>query len=77
MGNPIRPYNIFGDIFCQNGADILNECDYCLIEARGLRFNFPLNHNDYSLTAVENWELYVFTRNVKSYNKAVENNYNT
>lgn len=42
-----------------------------------MQFTFLLNHNEYSLETAEAWEAQVFIRNVKSFNKALGNDYHT
>ena len=42
-----------------------------------MQFTFLLNHNEYSLKTAEEWEKQVFIRNVKSFNKALDNGYQT
>ena len=42
-----------------------------------MQFTFLLNHNEYSLQTAEEWERQVFIRNVKSFNKAMNNSYHT
>ena len=38
---------------------------------------FLLDHNSYSQAAAEEWEKEVFIRNIKSFNKAFNNDYHT
>jgi len=73
MGTPVLTFAVFGDTQCQNVA---TECDQCILDAGGLQFTFLLNHNEYSLITSEEWERQVFIRNVKSFNKALGNDYN-
>lgn len=42
-----------------------------------MQFTFLLNHNAYSQYTAEEWERQVFIRNVKSFNKAMDNGYHT
>ena len=74
IGSPVLTFAIFGDTTCQNEA---TECDQCIIDAGGMQFTFLLNHNAYSQYTAEEWERQVFIRNVKSFNKAMDNGYHT
>ena len=74
MGTPVLTYAVFGDTHCTNKA---SECDQCNLDAGGMQFTFLLNHNEYSLKTAEEWEKQVFIRNVKSFNKALDNGYQT
>jgi len=47
------------------------------LDAGGMQFTFLLSHNEYSLVTAEEWERQVFIRNVKSFNKALDNDYHT
>ena len=74
IGTPVQSYDIFGDISCE--AEVANDCENCLIKAGGLAFTYFLKQNDYSSTSADQWELAVFTRNIKSFNYALGNGYN-
>ncbi len=74
IGTPILTFAIFGDTSCENVA---TECDQCILKAGGMQFTFLLNHNEYQLVTAEEWERQVFIRNVKSFNYALGNNYQT
>lgn len=74
IGTPVLTFAIFGDTSCQNVA---TECDQCILDAGGMQFTFLLSHNEYSQVTAEEWERQVFIRNVKSFNKALDNGYHT
>ena len=74
IGSPILTFAIFGDTSCENEA---TECDQCRIDAGGMQFTMLLNHNAYSQFTAEEWEKQVFIRNIKSFNKAIDNGYHT
>ena len=42
-----------------------------------MQFTMLLNHNAYSQYTAEEWERQVFIRNIKSFNKALGNDYHT
>ena len=42
-----------------------------------MQFTMLLNHNAYSQYTAEEWEKQVFIRNIKSFNKALGNDYHT
>jgi hypothetical protein len=46
-----------------------------MIDASGMQMTFLLMNNKYSSTNAMAWEKDVFIRNVKSFNKALNNNY--
>jgi hypothetical protein len=68
-------FAIFGKLRCATPKK--NECSSCLLDAAGLQTTFLLYNNDYSTATAEAWELDVFIRNVKSFNKAMDNNWHT
>ncbi len=74
IGSPVLTFAIFGDTQCENEA---TECDQCILDAGGMQFTFLLNHNEYSQVTAEEWERQVYIRNVKSFNKALNNGYHT
>ncbi len=74
IGSPVLTFAIFGDTQCENEA---TECDQCILDAGGMQFTFLLNHNEYSQVTAEEWERQVYIRNVKSFNKALDNGYHT
>jgi hypothetical protein len=52
-----------------------NDCSECLVKASGLQATFLLYNNDYTSGTAEAWERDVFIRNIRSFNKALENGY--
>lgn len=54
-----------------------NDCSECSVNAAGLQVTFLLLNNDYSTTTAEEWESDVFIRSIKSFNKAMEDDYHT
>jgi Niemann-Pick C1 protein len=75
IGTPVMQFAIFGKLRC--GTPKRNECSSCLIDASGLQVTFLLYNNDFSLATAEAWEKDVFIRNVKSFNKAMGQDYHT
>jgi len=52
-----------------------NICSSCKIKASGLQVTFLLYKNDYSNDNAKQWESEVFTRNIKTFNKAIGQSY--
>ena len=73
IGVPVMQFTIFGGLRCQTPKK--NECSSCLIDASGLQVTFLLNKNDFSSDNAEAWEKDVFIRNIKTFNKAMDNDY--
>jgi len=68
-------FTIFGGLSCEKKKK--NECSECLVDASGLQVTFLLYNNDYSTSNAEEWEKQVFIRNIKSFNKAMGQDYHT
>ena len=68
-------FTIFGGLRCETPKK--NACSNCLIDASGLQVTFLLYNNDYSIATAEQWEKNVFIRNIKSFNKAMGEDYHT
>jgi len=68
-------FTIFGGLSCE--VEKKNECSECRVDASGLQVTFLLNNNDYSTTTAMEWEKNVFIRNIKSFNKAMGQDYHT
>lgn len=66
-------FTIFGGLTCE--VPKKTECSNCLVDASGLQVTFLLYKNDYSQANAESWEQSVFIRSVKSFNKAMGNDY--
>ena len=76
IGSQIQQYDVFGAISCANtGVDYPTECGPCEVNAAAMTLNFLVNRNAYSQHSVEEWELQVFIRNVKSLNQALGSGY--
>jgi len=75
IGTPVLTYAVFGGSSCEEGTS--GECLACKIDASGFQMTYLLQHNVYSQKSAEEWERQVFIRNVKSFNKAFENDYHT
>lgn len=74
IGTPVLTFAVFGGKTCEAGSQAL--CQACLIDAPAMQVTFLLQKNDYSIKTAEEWERQVFIRNFKSFNKAMNNNYN-
>ena len=68
-------FTIFGKLSCATPKK--NECSECRVDAAGLQVTFLLLNNDYSTATAEQWEQDVFIRNIKSFNKAMGDDYHT
>jgi hypothetical protein len=66
-------FAIFGGKRCRD--KVLNDCALCTYDASGLQVTFLLYNNDFSTKTAEAWEKMVFERNIKSFNKAMNNDY--
>lgn len=73
IGVPVLQYAIFGGLSCV--VEKKNDCSECLVKASGLQATFLLYNNDYTSGTAEAWERDVFIRNIRSFNKALENGY--
>mmetsp|Transcript_42759 Transcript_42759/g.65718 ORF Transcript_42759/g.65718 Transcript_42759/m.65718 type:complete len:118 (+) Transcript_42759:610-963(+) len=68
-------FAIFGGLRCEEEKK--NECSECRIDASGMQGTFLLMNSKYSSDNAASWEKDVFIRNVKSFNKALGNDYHT
>jgi len=68
-------FTIFGKLSC--AIPKKNECAECSVNAAGLQVTFLLLNNDYSTGTAEQWEQDVFIRSIKSFNKAMNNDWHT
>lgn len=75
IGTPVMQFAIFGKLRCETPKK--NECSSCRLDASGLQVSFLLYNNDYTAVNAEAWERDVFIRNVKSFNKAMGQEYHT
>jgi len=75
IGVPVMQFTIFGKLTCATPKK--NECSECSVNAAGLQVTFLLLNNDYSTATAEQWESDVFIRNIKSFNKAMGDDYHT
>lgn len=75
IGTPVMQFAIFGGLRCETPKK--NECSSCLLDASGLQVSFLLYNNDYSMASAEAWERDVFIRSIKSFNKAMGQEYHT
>lgn len=75
IGVPVLQFAIFGGLSCVTPRK--NACSQCAVKASGLQVTFLLYNNAYSAGAAADWEKDIFIRNVKSFNKALGNEYHT
>jgi Niemann-Pick C1 protein len=75
IGTPVMQFAIFGKLKCETPKK--NECSNCLLDASGLQVTFLLYNNVYTTINAEAWESNVFIRNIKSFNKAIGDDYHT
>ena len=75
IGTPVLQFAIFGGLGCTEPRK--NECSQCAVTASGLQTTFLLYNNAYSSPTAAQWEKDVFIRNLKSFNKAMDNDYHT
>ena len=65
-GVPVQVNSIFAGTTCIE--DDTQPCAPCIKDASAYMVTFLLNNNDYSNPVAEEWEKYVFQRNVKTFN---------
>jgi Niemann-Pick C1 protein len=75
IGVPVMQFTIFGGLNCE--VPKKNECAECRVKASGMTTTFLLYNNDYSTKTAMEWEKNVFIRNIKSFNKAMGDEYHT
>lgn len=68
-------FTIFGKLSCQ--VPKKNDCSQCIVDAAGLQVTFLLYNNEYSTATAMQWEQDVFIRSIKSFNKAMNQDYHT